>query len=224
MTIAMKRPIRSFVRRAGRMTLGQERALSTLWPRYGVEIDSLLNLENLFGRQAEKHLEIGFGKGEALINMASKHPEHDYLGIDVHRPGVGHLLLEIEKAQLTNVRVICADAVELLERYLPSQSLDSVYIFFPDPWHKKRHHKRRLIQPDFITLLANRMKSGGYLHLATDWQAYAEYQLQVLEAAPEFMNCTDGFAQRAVERPLTKFEQRGLRLGHRVWDLCYQCQ
>jgi len=224
LVIEMRRPIRSFVRRAGRMTSAQERALSTLWPRYGVDVESVLDLEALFGRQAEKHLEIGFGSGDALVTMASSHPEHDYLGIDVHRPGTGHLLMEIEAAQLTNVRVICADAVEVLQDGIPSQSLDAVYVFFSDPWHKKRHHKRRLIQPDFLKLLANRMKSGSYLHLATDWQDYAEYQLQVLEADPEFINCTSGFAERPAERPLTKFEQRGLRLGHNVWDLLYQRQ
>ncbi|HEC84573.1 MAG: tRNA (guanosine(46)-N7)-methyltransferase TrmB [Candidatus Parabeggiatoa sp. nov. 2] len=213
---------RSFARRGGRITSSQKRALFTLWPRYGVELDKPLNLEELFARPAEKHLEIGFGMGDALVTMAKTHPEHDYLGIDVYNPGIGHLLLQIEAAQLTNVRVIDADVVEVLQDYLPSHSLDAVYLFFPDPWSKKRHHKRRLVQPDFVTLLAKRMKSGAYLHLATDWEDYAQQMLQVLEAAPEFVNrAGGGFAPRSPERPLTKFEQRGLRLGHGVWDLLY---
>lgn len=223
----MTRPIRSFVRRSGRITFSQQRALETLWSSYGVETDQgELDLEILFGRQAEKHLEIGFGRGDALITMASRHPEHDYLGIDVHRPGMGHLLMEIKAAQLSNVRVICADAVDVLQYCLPLRSLDAVYLFFPDPWPKKRHHKRRLIQADFVQLLALRMKSGAYLHLATDWEDYAQQMLQVLEATPEFINCVvaGSFAPRPPERPLTKFEQRGLRLGHSVWDLLYQYQ
>ncbi|MEN8218289.1 MAG: tRNA (guanosine(46)-N7)-methyltransferase TrmB [Pseudomonadota bacterium] len=215
--------IRSFVRRRGRITAGQQRALDTLWPHYGVDTDKMLDLNALFGRPAEKHLEIGFGSGDALVTMAKAHPEHDYLGIDIYRPGIGHLLLQIEAAELTNVRVICADAVEVLQDQLPLYSLDAVYLFFPDPWSKKRHQKRRLVQPDFVKLLAQRMKSGGYLQLATDWENYAEQMLEVLEAAPEFINhvAGGGFADRPPERPLTKFEQRGLRLGHRVWDLVY---
>jgi len=222
----MTRTIRSFVRRGGRITLSQKRALETLWSQNGVESDKLLNLEDLFGRPAEKHLEIGFGMGDALVTMAKAHPEHDYLGIDVYRPGIGHLLMQIESAQLTNVRVVCADAADVLQDSLPSHCLDAVYLFFPDPWHKKRHHKRRLIQPEFINLLAKRMKSGGYLHFATDWEDYAQQILQVLEAAPEFINCVAAghFSPRPPQRPLTKFEQRGLRLGHGVWDLLYQRQ
>jgi tRNA (guanine-N7-)-methyltransferase len=215
--------IRSFVRRRGRITAGQQRALDTLWPHYGVDTDKMLDLNALFGRPAEKHLEIGFGSGDALVTMAKAHPEHDYLGIDIYRPGIGHLLLQIEAAELTNVRVICADAVEILQHQLPPHSLDAVYLFFPDPWPKKRHQKRRLVEPDFVKLLAQRIKSGGYLQLATDWENYAEQMLEVLEAAPEFINrvAGGGFAPRPPERPLTKFEQRGLRLGHRVWDLVY---
>lgn len=215
---------RSFVFRRGRITPSQKRALSECWPHYGVELDKLLNLDELFGREAEKHLEIGFGMGDALVTMAKMHPERDYLGIDVYRPGIGHLLLQIKLAQLTNVRVIWADAAAVLQDYLPPHSLDAVYLFFPDPWPKKRHHKRRLVQPDFVTLLANRMKSGSNLHLATDWEHYAQQMLQVLEAAPEFINrsAKGGFSPRPAERPMTKFEQRGLRLGHSVWDLRYQ--
>jgi len=215
----------SFVRRRGRITSAQQRALDLLWPYYGVETDRKpLDLDVLFDRRAEKHLEIGFGRGDALVTMAKTHPEHDYLGIDLYRPGIGHLLLQIKAAQLTNVRVICADAVEVLQYHLSPHSLDAVYLFFPDPWPKKRHYKRRLIQFDFVQLLAQRMKSGGYLHLATDWENYAEQMLEVLETTPEFINriAIGHFAPRPLERPLTQFEQRGLRLGHRIWDLLYQ--
>jgi tRNA (guanine-N7-)-methyltransferase len=215
---------RSFVLRRGRITPSQKRALSEYWPDYGVELSQLLDLDELFGRPAEKHLEIGFGMGDALLTMAARHPEHDYLGIDVYRPGIGHLLLQIKAAELTNVRVISADAAEVLQDYLPSHSLDAVYLFFPDPWPKKRHHKRRLVQSDFVSLLAKRMKSGSYLHLATDWEHYAQQMLQVLEAEPEFLNqSAEGkFSPRPPERPETKFERRGRRLGHNVWDLCYR--
>ena len=221
--------IHSFVRRSGRVTLAQQRALEILWPRYGVTTSkNRLNLEELFGRTAAKHLEIGFGMGDTLIAMAKTHPEYDYLGIDVYRPGVGRLLLQLEAQQLTNVRVCCADAVEVLQYQLTASSLDSVYIFFPDPWPKKRHHKRRLVQAEFVKLLAQRLKSGGYLYLATDWQDYAEQMLAVLEASLDFKNSvvTNEFAPVAlpIERPLTKFEQRGLRLGNRVWNLLYQRQ
>lgn len=221
--------IRSFVRRSGRVTLAQQRALDTLWPRYGVPTSQTrLDLEELFGRTAAKHLEIGFGMGDTLVNMAKTHPEDDYLGIDVYRPGVGRLLLQLEANQLSNVRVFCADAVEVLQYQLTVSSLDNVYLFFPDPWPRKRHHKRRLVQPEFIQLLAQRMKAGGYLYLATDWQDYAQQMLSVLESSPDFINsvATGEFAPSAapIERPLTKFEQRGLRLGNKVWNLLYQRQ
>jgi len=214
--------IRSFVRRSGRITASQRKAMETLWPNYGVEIAGELNLDVLFGRRAEKHVEIGFGNGDSLIAMAESHPEHDYLGIDVYTPGIGHLLIKIEAAQLTNVRIIHADAVEILTHNLPPTCLDGVYIFFPDPWPKKRHHKRRLIQPKFLKLLAQKIKPDGNLHLATDWEDYAQHMLAVLEASPEFINHTNGFSPRPAERHLTKFEQRGLRLGHGVWDLLYR--
>lgn len=216
--------IRSFVRRSGRITTAQQRALETLWPRYGLDQSKLLNLTEVFGRKADIHLEIGFGMGDALVTMAKTHPEHDYLGIDVHRPGIGSLLLKIEAEQLTNVRVLEADAVEVLQNCLPPKSLAVVYLFFPDPWPKKRHQKRRLVQPEFVHLLAQRMTTGGHLYLATDWQDYAAQMLQVLEATSDFVNSyTKGkFAPRPTERPLTKFEQRGQRLGHQVWDLIYQ--
>ncbi len=214
---------RSFVRRSGRITAAQQRAIDILWPRYGVANDNLLNLDELFNRSAEKHLEIGFGSGDTLLSMAKSYPEHDYIGVDVHQPGIGHLLLQIEKAKLTNVRILNADVVEVFQNCLPPHSLDAVYIFFPDPWPKKRHQKRRLVQPNFIKLLAQQMKSGGSLHLATDWEDYAQQILQILDTTSEFTNriATGTFAPRPAERPLTRFEQRGLRLGHDVWDLLY---
>lgn len=223
----MQTTIRSFVRRSGRITIAQQRALTTLWSRYGVEdANNLIDLDNLFGRDAEKHLEIGFGMGDALLEMAATHPECDYLGIDVHRPGIGHVLLQIEKQQLSNIRIICADAVEVLQQWLPPRSLAVIYLFFPDPWPKKRHQKRRLIQPAFIELLAKCLKIDGYVYLATDLADYAQQMLQMLEINPYFINCAGlgCFAPRPADRPLTKFEQRGQRLGHEVWDLRYQRQ
>ncbi len=218
-----KRTIRSFVRREGRLTPGQQRALEELWPRYGIDAgDEPLDLDAIFGRQAPRHLEIGFGKGEALLAMAQALPEVDFIGIDVFRPGAGHLLRQVEQAGLSNVRVMVADAVEVLRQQIPPQALAAVYVFFPDPWHKKRHHKRRLIQPEFVDLLASRMAAGGRLHLATDWQDYAEHMLAVLSASPHFGNAAgDGYSPRFPLRPLTKFERRGQRLGHGVWDLSF---
>jgi tRNA (guanine-N7-)-methyltransferase len=218
------RNIRSFVRRNGRITAAQQRALDTLWTQYVIVPQENLDLNQLFGRDARKYLEIGFGRGESLLTMAHLHPENDYLGIEVHLPGVGHVLNEAAKLGLTNVRVICVDAVEVIEKYFLDNSLDCVSIFFPDPWHKARHHKRRLIQEPFLALLARRIKSNGYLQLATDWEDYAQQMLQLLEHTTEFVNCVapGNFAPRCEERPLTKFERRGQRLGHGVWDLCYQ--
>ncbi|OOG23977.1 tRNA (guanosine(46)-N7)-methyltransferase TrmB [Thioalkalivibrio denitrificans] len=216
------RPIRSFVRREGRLTPGQQRALETLWPRYGIDFsEEPLDLAAIFGRSAPVTLEIGFGNGESLAQMAEAAPERDFLGIEVHRPGVGRLLARIEALGLTNLRVMCHDAVEVLEHRIAPGCLDTVQIFFPDPWHKKRHHKRRLIQPAFVALLATRLRSGGTLHLATDWEDYARHMLDVLNASPEFRNTADGFAPRPPHRPLTKFEQRGQTRGHGVWDLIF---
>ena len=218
--------IRSFVRRSGRITPAQQRALETLWPHYGINTDHQFNLEELFGRKAPKHLEIGFGMGEALIEMAHTHPEWDYLGVDVHWPGIGSLLMKVQAMQLLNVRVLCGDIVDILQHNLVSQSLDAIYLFFPDPWPKKRHHKRRLVQPFFIHLLTEKMNPGGLLHLATDWQDYADQMLQVLEKVPVLTNSIGKgcFAPRPLSRPMTKFEQRGQRLGHGVWDLLYHRQ
>jgi tRNA (guanine-N7-)-methyltransferase len=216
------RAIRSFVTRSGRITSAQERALQQLWPRYGIELGAApLDLDSLFGRRARRVAEIGFGNGENLLALATSRPAEDFLGIEVHRPGVGRLLLQLEQRALGNVRVICRDAVEVLERYLRGSCLDEMLILFPDPWPKKRHHKRRLIQPPFVTLLAECLRSGGVLRLATDWEPYATEMLATLSAEPQLHNvaAAAGFAPRPAERSPTRFERRGERLGHRVWDL-----
>jgi len=219
------RRIRSFVLRMGRMTAGQQRALDALWPRFGIEYTTdSLNLDEVFGRHAPRMIEIGFGTGEALCAYAQAHPEVDCLGIEVHRPGAGHLLLQVEQHGISNVRASCHDAVEVLTHQLVPASIDAVHIFFPDPWHKARHHKRRLIQPAFADLLARVLKPGGILRLATDWQHYAEHMRAVLDVHPSFTNIADdtGYMPRPDDRPLTRFERRGHRLGHGVWDMAYQ--
>jgi len=220
-----RRSVRSFVLRAGRATAAQLRALDELWPQYGVEFSTApLDLDRLFGRTAPRLLEIGFGAGEALLAFAQAHPEFDCIGVEVHRPGVGRLLLGAHAANVNNLRVICHDAVEVLQEQLPPASIDLVHIFFPDPWPKKRHHKRRLIQPAFVELLARALASGGTLRLATDWENYAQHMREVLDASPAFSNAGGerGYVERESERPLTRFERRGQRLGHDVWDLCYR--
>jgi tRNA (guanine-N7-)-methyltransferase len=215
--------IRSYVLRAGRVGSGQARALAELGPRYLLPYQSsLVDLDAAYGRNAPKILEIGFGMGEGLAEIAAAHPENDYLGVEVHTPGVGALLKQVGERGLDNVRVIQHDAVEVLTHMLAPGSLAGVHVFFPDPWHKKRHNKRRLIQPPFVRLLAGRIAPGGYLHLATDWEDYAIQMLEVLSAEPELANITDGFSPRPDTRPLTKFEQRGIRLGHGVWDLVFR--
>lgn len=218
-----RRSLRSFVRREGRITRSQQRALDELLPRFGVPLDGVLDLDSIFGRHAPRTLEIGFGNGASLAQMASLAPEQDFLGIEVHRPGVGHLLLEIERYGLGNVRVICADAVEILERHIALGSLDRVLLFFPDPWPKTRHHKRRILQPAFVALIHDRLKPGGVFHMATDWQHYAEQMLEVMDVAPGFSNSAGRgqYAPKPEYRPETKFERRGLRLGHGVWDLVF---
>jgi len=218
-----RRSIRSFVLRAGRMGTGQMRALAELGPRFLIPyVPAPLDLNIAFGREAPKVLEIGFGMGTATAAIAQRHPETDYLGVEVHTPGVGALLKSIGEMGLSNLRIIQHDAVEVLEHMLPDASLDGVHIFFPDPWHKKRHHKRRLIQPDFVALLTRKLKPGGYLHLATDWADYAHQMLDVLSANPDLTNTVETYAPRPDYRPLTKFEQRGVRLGHGVWDLIFR--
>ena len=218
--------MRSFVLREGRLTDGQQRALQTLWPRYGIDLAPQagpLDLASLFQRQAPTFLEIGFGAGESLAGMAAAHPERNCLGIELHRPGIGRLLLQLERQGLDNVRVIHADALEVLERHLADASLDGVSIFFPDPWPKRRHHKRRLVNPAPVALLAARLKPSGVLRLATDWADYARHMLRVLEATAGLQNLAGpgGFMPRPDDRPLTRFESRGQRLGHQVWDLAF---
>jgi len=221
---SMQRTVRSFVRRAGRITPGQQRALDTLWPRYGLEFEpQVADPAAWFGNTRPLTLEIGFGNGDSLLEIARTNPERNFLGIEVHRPGVGKLLMSLEQAGIGNVRIICHDAVEVLRQQIPDGSLDRVLVFFPDPWPKKRHHKRRLIQPEFVSLLARKLRRGGRLHMATDWENYAEQMLEVMQASPEFENARagGGFSQRPPDRPLTKFEQRGQRLGHGTWDLVF---
>jgi len=221
---AHPRSIRSFVTRAGRITAAQQRALETLWPQYGLDYrEEPLALTALFGREAPCTLEIGFGNGANLVALARAHPERHYLGVEVHRPGVGRLLLALEQEALTNVRVVCHDAVEVLERQIAPGSLAEVLILFPDPWPKKRHHKRRLIQPAFIALAERALAAGGVLRLATDWQPYALEMLAHLGAAPGLRNLAldGGFVARPAERTPTRFELRGTRLGHEVWDLAF---
>lgn len=217
------RPIRSFVLRQGYMSKGQQRAYDTLMPVLGVGYQpQVADLDAVFGRAAPKVVEIGFGMGGATADIAQARPDTDYLGVEVHGPGVGSLLKLVEERQLGNVRVIQHDAVEVFTHMLAPASLDGVHVFFPDPWHKKRHNKRRLIQPPFVALLASRIKPGGYLHLATDWEDYAIQMLEVLSQEATLENTADGYAPRPDYRPLTKFEQRGLRLGHGVWDLVFR--
>lgn len=223
MTLPAKRPIRSFVRREGRITNAQRTALETLWPQYGLAPDTPLDSKTTFGRDAPLILEIGFGMGDSLAEMALADPASDYIGIEVHRPGVGNLFQKLAAQDITNVRVYCADAVEVIQQCITDNSLDAVHIFFPDPWHKKRHHKRRLIQPGFVQKLRQKLKSKGRLHLATDWENYAEHMSMVMGAAEEFRSGGDarGVVPRPDYRPLTKFEKRGERLGHGVWDLVF---
>ena len=219
------RSIRSFVTRAGRITPAQQRALTQLWPRYGIEFTPQpLELRSLFGRSAACTVEIGFGNGENLLHLARSHPQRDFLGIEVHRAGIGRLLLELSAAQLTNVRVICHDAVEVFAAQLPPLALQEILVLFPDPWPKKRHHKRRLLQADFVALLAARLAPHGLLRLATDWQPYAQQMLETLNqnAALENLAGDGGFVARPAERLPTRFERRGARLGHEVWDLAYR--
>lgn len=222
---APPRSIRSFVTRAGRITPAQQRALEELWPKYGVEFAGApLDVPALFGRQAPLTLEIGFGNGDNLLRLAAAHPERDFLGIEVHRAGVGRLLLALETGALRNARIICHDAVEVLAEQLPARSVDEILILFPDPWPKKRHHKRRLIQAAFVELAVSRLVPGGALRLATDWQPYALEMLETLASAGNLENLapSGAFAPRPPEREPTRFERRGERLGHEVWDLAFR--
>ena len=217
------RRIRSFVLRQGRLTKGQERALETEWPKFGIDYsEEKLDLNAVFAiKESKKILEIGFGMGESTAKIAQTLPDCDFLAVEVHTPGVGSLLKLAQELALTNIRIIQHDVVEVLENMLPENSLDGVHIFFPDPWHKKRHHKRRLIQAAFVKLLCSKLKTGAYIHVATDWQEYAEWVLEVLQAEPQLKNTAENYAEKPSYRPLTKFENRGIKLGHGVWDLVF---
>lgn len=220
------RTVRSYVRREGRITNAQRRALRELWPQYGVDLTAeALDFAVLFGRRAPVMFEIGFGNGEALCELARTHPQNDYVGIEVYRPGIGSLLLKLETLMLRNVRVICDDAGQVFaKQQVPADSLDAVYLFFPDPWPKKRHHKRRLVQPDFVARVAASLRPGGCLHIATDWRDYAEHALAVASQTPKLDNTAGphAYVTRPDERLLTRFERRGQALGHQVWDLVFR--
>jgi tRNA (guanine-N7-)-methyltransferase len=223
--VAERRPVRSFVLRGGRLTAGQKRALDEFWPRFGIEKgDSVLDFGVLFGNDGQVIMEIGFGNGDATWQMAQAHPAENYLGVDVHQPGVGHLLLKMEQHGISNIRIANDDAVEFLQGQVPGASLAGIRIYFPDPWPKKRHHKRRIIQPAFVDLLASRMCPGAILHLATDWEPYAEFMLEVMRSAGGFVNLspTGDFCDKPEWRPETKYERRGERLGHRVRDMLFK--
>jgi tRNA (guanine-N7-)-methyltransferase len=220
----IRRPVRSFVRREGRMTEAQRRAIEDFGARYLIDYrETPCDLDAAFGRAAPRTLEIGFGMGDSILDMARRHPERDHLGVEVHRPGVGRLLRALAEEDIGNVRIVSADAVQVLMHMIPDAALDAVYLFFPDPWPKKRHHKRRIVQPEFVELIAHRLKPGGMFHLATDWEEYARHMLAVLEQSPSFTNSAGAchYAPRPEYRVLTKFERRGERLGHGVWDLLF---
>jgi tRNA (guanine-N7-)-methyltransferase len=216
--------IRSFVIRAGRITAGQKNAFDKHWPSYGLSLfDGRIDLARLFGREAPLVLEIGFGMGDSLLEMARNEPEKNFIGIEVHPPGVGRLISAASQQGLSNLKVYMADAMDVLEDCIPDNCIDRFQLYFPDPWHKKKHHKRRIVQPEFINRLRPKLKRGGILHMATDWQNYAEYMLEVMNAMPGFATVFQetGFAPRPDYRPITKFEKRGERLGHGVWDLVF---
>lgn len=219
------RTVRSFVMRAGRITEGQQKALDDVWPVMGLEISQgPIVPSEVFGREAPVVLEIGFGMGDSLIEMATVQPEKNYIGIEVHRPGVGRLLSRADEAGLTNIRVYAEDAVQVLADCIPDGSLDVLQLFFPDPWHKKRHHKRRIVQPEFVQQIRRKLKVGGYFHMATDWENYAEHMMEVMSAAQGYRNkAGDGqYSPQPEWRPVTKFQKRGERLGHGVWDLMFE--
>ena len=217
------RKIRSFIRRQGRVTPGQQQALEKHGEKYCLDPQINYDFNEVFCRTAPTIVEIGFGNGESLAEMAAANPELNYIGIEVHRPGVGHLILQLEQRGLNNVRIFCHDAIEILEQRIADNSLAGVHLFFPDPWPKKRHHKRRIIRPEFVALLVRKLATGGYFHAATDWEHYAGHMLEFLSAAKGLINTSlnGDFCARPDYRPLTKFENRGLRLGHGVWDLIF---
>ena len=218
------RRVRSFVLREGRLTHGQRKALDTLWPRYGLErAQGVLDARAEFGRDAPRVLEIGYGMGQSLAGMAEAEPDKDFIGIEVHRPGVGKLINDAHQAGVTNLRVYCDDAIDVLQQCIADNSLDGVQLYFPDPWHKKRHNKRRIVQPEFAQRIRSKLKVGGTFHMATDWEPYAEHMMEVMAVAEGYENQAGGraFSPRPDHRPITKFERRGERLGHGVWDLIF---
>lgn len=222
--VANQRRIRSFVRREGRLTPGQQRNLDELWPHYGLHVDAgPFDWDAVFNRSASKVLDIGFGAGESLLELAAAHPERDYIGIEVYRSGVGRVLGGIREQGLTNVRVFCADAIDVMEQAITADSLDAVLLYFPDPWTKKRHHKRRLVQTSFADRVARILQPGGTWWLATDWHSYAEWMRETIDPHPAFNNigARDGFIAQP-QRPVTRFEQRGEQRGHAVYDLAYR--
>ncbi|MEQ9937091.1 tRNA (guanosine(46)-N7)-methyltransferase TrmB [Pectobacterium polonicum] len=219
------RRIRSFVRRQGRLTNGQQMALDNYWPVMGVEYQTeQVDFNALFGRDAPVVLEIGFGMGASLVTMAAQHPEQNFLGIEVHLPGVGACLAAAQEAGISNLRVMCHDAIEVLMNMIPDGSLSMVQLFFPDPWHKARHNKRRIVQVPFVQLVQSKLKVGGVFHMATDWEPYAQHMLEVMTSVTEYRNLSNNneYVERPESRPLTKFEARGQRLGHGVWDLMFE--
>ncbi|WP_165088675.1 tRNA (guanosine(46)-N7)-methyltransferase TrmB [Neisseria yangbaofengii] len=217
------RSVRSFVLRQGHMTAAQQRAIDTMWPQFGIDYqDAIIDLNQYFGRGNPKVLEIGFGMGTATVEIAKRLPETDFLAIDVHGPGVGNILKLIEEKQAGNIRVMRHDAVEVVENMLADGALSGIHIFFPDPWHKKRHHKRRLVQPHFVEKLLPKLAIGGYIHMATDWEEYAVQMLEVLSGFDSLQNTAEDYAPTPDYRPETKFEARGKRLGHGIWDLVFK--
>lgn len=217
------RTIRSYVIRGGRLTNSQQHALDNYWSKYGIDdIKAPLDCATLFGRQAPVVMEIGFGMGDSLLAMARSNPDKNFIGVEVHKPGVGRLLHEIEALALSNLRIYCYDAKEILENCVAEKTLDTVQIFFPDPWHKKKHNKRRLVQPEFMQLVRRKLAIGGRVHMATDWAPYAEHMMEVMSVAPGYTNAVGaGQYSTDADRPLTKFEKRGQRLGHAVHDLIF---
>ena len=216
--------IQSFVRRSGRLTLGQRTGLIDLWPQFGVDIPSgIIDLNRLFKKIQPITLEIGFGNGDSLLEMAINAPDQNFLGIEVYEAGIGRLINEANKHQLTNLKIIKDDAVEVLKHHIEDNSFKTFQLFFPDPWHKKKHHKRRIVQMDFLDLISNKLQDGGTMHVATDWENYAEYMMVTLEKHPHFKNTlgAHNYSVRPDHRPITKFERRGERLGHGVWDLIF---
>ncbi|MFI3185355.1 MAG: tRNA (guanosine(46)-N7)-methyltransferase TrmB [Methylococcaceae bacterium] len=216
--------ILSFIRRQGRITQGQQLALDNHWAFYGLDPEVDYDFNQVFGRVAPLIVEIGFGTGDSLAKMAAANPENNYIGIEVHKPGVGHLMLLLDQQGLTNVRIYCHDAIAIIENKIPDHSLSGVHLFFPDPWPKQKHHKRRIVRPSFVELLIKKLQPGGYFHAATDWQNYAENMLKILSVNAGLSNTSvaGDYCERPDYRPLTRFEQRGMRLGHGVWDLIFR--